>query len=126
MSWNDSPPDLDAHLIKNNEYHISYRDMKTVRDGSANLDIDSRSGYGPETITIRKLDANANYNFYIHNYTDSNNSNSDRLSRSSATVRIFHQGNLIRTFRIPNGKKGTIWNVFNIVNGKIVTVNSIN
>ncbi|MEI0489218.1 hypothetical protein [Brachyspira pulli] len=126
LSWNDTPPDLDAHLIKNNEYHISYRDMRTARDGSANLDIDARSGYGPETITIRRLDNNANYNFYIHNYTDGNNRSSDRLSRSSATVRIFHQGRLLKTFYVPNRRTGTIWNVFNIVNGKIITVNSIN
>ena len=53
LTWSNRPADLEAHLTSPNpdgcRYHCYYWN-KTIPD--ANLDLDDRNGYGPETITI--------------------------------------------------------------------------
>ena len=59
LEWGKRPKDLDAHLVKQGGYHISFRDMAVAQDGSARLDRDDTNGEGPETITILKVDPKA-------------------------------------------------------------------
>ncbi|MBK6681726.1 MAG: hypothetical protein IPG53_17880 [Ignavibacteriales bacterium] len=63
LDWGDSPRDLDAHLVKTNGYHISYRNMMVSADGVAKLDRDDLDGQGPETITATSIDKNGEYLF---------------------------------------------------------------
>jgi hypothetical protein len=124
LDWGKEPADLDIHLIKENQYHISYHDMKKAADGSAWLDRDDTGGYGPETITVTQTDSNAVYHIYIHDYTNRNRKNSPQLSRSQAVVRIYNNNKLRERCAITPGKAGTIWRVCDIVQGSIEAVNT--
>ena len=119
VDWGVTPPDLDAHLVKENEYHISYRNMITSSDRTAWLDIDALNGYGPETITVTQVDQNAVYRYFIHNYTNRDAVNDSRLSQSRATVRVYINNRFHASYQINAGKIGTKWHVFDIVNGGI-------
>jgi len=129
LEWGERPADLDLHFVKTGGsgagYHISYLNMKSADDGNAVLDRDDMRGYGPETITIGRVDVNATYVCYVHDFTNRNNTNSTQLAQSGATIRIYSDNRLINTFRVPTGIAGTRWNVFRIERGIISGVNTI-
>jgi len=124
LDWAESPADLDAHMVKEGSYHISFRDTQVLSDGTGQLDRDDMDGYGPETITITDIDDNANYEFYVHNYTDRYAQGSTKLSKSKGTVKVFANNEFLGTIEITNGT-GTKWSVFKIVNGEIEITNEI-
>lgn len=125
LQWNKKPADLDLHLIKQGEYHISYQDMHKSNDGNGKLDLDDRDGFGPETITIKDLDEKAVYTCYVKNYTDKDRPNNRKLSESGASVLVYGNNALLNTFEIQKDKKGTSWMVFEIVNGKVKPILNI-
>jgi len=125
LDWSATPPDLDAHLVKENEYHISYRNMITSADKTAWLDRDALTGYGPETITVTQVDKITVYRYFVHNYTNRNAVNDSRLSQSKATVRVYINNRFHASYQIKAGNIGTTWNVFNIVNGEIKLINNL-
>ncbi|MBO4508978.1 MAG: hypothetical protein J5747_10135 [Spirochaetaceae bacterium] len=125
LQWGERPADLDLHLEKQGGYHISYRDMITCDDGSANLDRDDVSSYGPETITINKLDRLTNYFIYVIDYTNRSNALSTSLSYSSAFVKIYGEDTLLYCCSIPQGIAGNRWNVCTIQNGEIIINDSV-
>ncbi|MDR0709393.1 MAG: hypothetical protein LBF77_04945 [Spirochaetaceae bacterium] len=124
LSWGERPADLDMHLEKSNEYHISYGNMHTSADGNANLDRDDTDSFGPETITVRKIDNAAAYDFYVIDYTNRQSSTSDALSRSGAVIRVYRDDRLAHTFNVPSGA-GTRWNVFRIERNQLRPVNTM-
>jgi uncharacterized protein YfaP (DUF2135 family) len=67
LSWGNTPKDLDLHLISD-DFHISYRN-KSGALHKAKLNQDAMHGYGPETITLNKLDKSKNYKVYIYKYS---------------------------------------------------------
>ena len=67
LSWSDKPADLDLHL-KANSYHISFRKTKNIAN-TVKLDRDAMRGYGPETITVDKLDKNDNYRVIAYRFS---------------------------------------------------------
>ena len=113
LDWDARPTDLDAHLIREGTYHISYRKMAAYRD-RAQLDRDDRDGFGPETITINRLDPQADYQFFVHDYT-----RSGRLAQSKAHVRVYTERGLLKTFTVPLEQKGDRWEVFRIERGQL-------
>lgn len=123
LDWGNAPKDLDIHVVKENQYHISYRDMQKSADGTVWLDRDDTNGFGPETITITKFDNNAVYRVYIHDYTNRNQPGT-KLSSSQAVVRIYSDNKLKETLAITQGRPGVIWNTFEISRGQIKVVNS--
>lgn len=124
LDWGEKPKDIDAHLLKKGNYHISYRNMKASDE--AKLDRDDMDSYGPETITIYKVDENQDYYYFVHNYSNRNNKNSSKLSKSRACVSVFGKGDkLLKRFVVPQNKAGVYWNVFQIKNGEIQMVNKI-
>ncbi|KAA3609659.1 MAG: hypothetical protein DWQ05_22265 [Calditrichaeota bacterium] len=125
LDWDDSPGDLDAHLIKEGDYHISYRNKRVADDGAAQLDRDDTNGHGPETITANRVDENAVYSFFVHDFTNRGNDSSKALSKSKGHVMVFGNNRLLHVFRIPRGRAGTNWHVFEIRNGDIMPVNRI-
>ena len=125
LDWESSPPDLDAHLIKQGAFHLSFRNMRTAEDGSGQLDHDATNGYGPETITLKEVSAGNSYSYFVHDYSDGNNASTQNLCRSKATVKVFGDGRLLRLFEIPRGATGNYWQVFRISNGGIVEVNKL-
>ncbi|WP_250598920.1 YfaP family protein [Flavobacterium amniphilum] len=121
LSWGSSPNDLDSHLSYEGGYVCYYK-----KDASqANLDVDDTDSYGPETITITKKIQGKKYVYAVHNFTDKDNGNNNRLSTiSRAKVYVYIGNTLVRTFTPPANTKGTVWIPFLIdENGNLVDVN---
>ncbi len=120
LDWDQKPGDLDAHFVKTNDYHISYRNTRVLADGTGMLDRDDMDGYGPETITVARIDQHGEYTYFVNNYSAEMNSSATSLSKSKATVRIFGNNRLLRTYQVPQSLNGKTWNVFKVVNGEVV------
>lgn len=126
LDWADRPRDLDAHLVKEGGYHISYRDKRTSDDGMANLDRDDTNGNGPETITVNQVDQGDVYTYWVHNFSDRRNDNSpDLANNSKATVRIYGDNRLMGTFRIDKNQTGTEWTVFQVRDGQVLAIDEV-
>ena len=125
LDWGRNPADLDLHLVKEGDYHISYQNMHISKDGSAKLDRDDLKGFGPETITVKNIDNNASYTCYIKNFSNKNSPNSKALSKSKARVQVYGNNQLLKSYTIRVDKKGTTWMVFTIMDGKIVDKNEV-
>jgi hypothetical protein len=125
LDWGKNPADLDAHLVKEGDYHISYQNMHISKDGTATLDRDDRKGFGPETITVRSIDNKAAYTFFIKNFSDAKSPGSRALSKSKASVKIYGNNRLLKSYTIKPDQKGTTWIVFTITDGKIADKNEV-
>ena len=115
LSWGANPRDLDSHLVKYVNgvqiYHIYYGDKQGTNGD--NLDRDDTDGFGPETITIKKVNANAKYVYFVHKYAGNG-----EIKNSGASVKISY-GNSEQTFYPPQ-EDGIYWKVFTIENGTII------
>ncbi|MDR2034318.1 MAG: hypothetical protein LBP89_06780 [Helicobacteraceae bacterium] len=121
LTWGATPSDLDSHLLYANK-HI-YFDKKG--SGLAYLDVDDISSYGPETITIQKLEPNETYIYTVHNYSGKN-AHTDALSKSGAKVFVYAGQSLVKTYNVPQKIAGNVWTVFKIdANGQIIDLNAI-
>ena len=126
LTWGENPRDLDSHvegtLSNNNTFHVYYS-HKSNYDGDievCNLDVDDTTSYGPETITLRPTTTNPYY-YYIYKY-----SGSGTVATSEAQIRLYKDGVLLRTFNVPTDQgDGDYWNVFAIINGRLVVKNTI-
>ncbi len=125
LDWGRRPDDLDAHLTKDKEYHISYHNMKVSEDGEARLDRDDTDSWGPETITIRQTETANHYEFWVHDYTNRSDENSKKLSRSKAVVKIYANNELQHQIAVPEGDRGNKWHVFTIDNGDFHITNYV-
>lgn len=125
LNWGKNPKDLDIHLIKENEYHISFRNKKRSDDGTVWLDRDDMNGLGPETITITKLDNSAVYQCFVFNWSKQHEPNGLSLSGSGAKIRIYADNKFVGSYMVPEQKRGRTWQVFNIQEGKFVTAGYI-
>lgn len=127
VDWDKEPRDLDAHFVKNgtNGYHISFRNMKVLADGSGMLDIDAMQGYGPETITVNSVSTQSTYEYSVVDYTNQNNRNSKGLSDSKATVKVYGDGRLLKVIQVPRKKEGNVWKVFKIEQGQVREINQL-
>jgi len=124
VDWSSSPPDLDAHLVKQGSYHISYQDMRKVED-HAELDRDDRDGQGPETITLLNVDSTAHYEFYVHDYSSRGQTDSTSLGKSRARVSVYSPDGLLQSFGVPANGAGLLWKVFTIEGGQVQAVNQL-
>lgn len=118
LDWEKDPPDLDAHLIKAGQYHISFRDSHNYEE-LASLDHDATDGRGPETITINKVDPAGVYTFLVHDYTHKDTKGFSQFKQSGAHVMVFGENSLMKSYEVPAGK-GLVWAVFDIKNGRLV------
>lgn len=125
LDWEQEPGDLDSHFVKENTYHISFRNTRVLADGTGMLDRDDMDGFGPETITVEKADQNSVYGYFVHDFTNREKTNSNGLSDSKACVKLYGNGQLLQVFRIPQGATGNLWEVFHIENGQIIPVNQV-
>jgi hypothetical protein len=125
LDWGRTPRDLDAHFIKEDAYHISYRNMKSTDDGIARLDRDDTNGWGPETITVKKIETDAEYSFHVHDFTNRLDDNSKKLSRSGAVVKVYFNNSLMHQCTVPKDVRGNIWEVFMIRDGVISSTHCI-
>jgi len=93
LSWDNEPADLDLHL-KGPGFHISYRNMKNAPN-RARLDVDETEGYGPETITLDRIDPGASYSLWVDNY-----SNDARIS-GVERVYVYAGAQLVKQIDLP-------------------------
>ena len=97
LSWGEKPRDLDLHLV-GSDFHISYRNMKSYAN-QAELDRDDTNGYGPETITLQRIEASKRYVLYVHNYSN------DAKINQKARVYIYLNNRLDRVITLPQTSK---------------------
>lgn len=127
LTWGATPRDLDSHmridLSNGSSAHIDFSNKEQL---NAKLDVDQRSAYGPETITVASVEDNpGTYTYYVYNWSGGGNS---VLSNSGAKINIYFGGSEVPayTLYVPNGS-GLYWNVFtyNSVTGEFTIVNTI-
>jgi hypothetical protein len=129
LRWGESPSDLDSHLIgkkpDGSNFNVYYSDMHYRWNDVeiANLDIDDTTSYGPETITIfEPIDG---WIYAVHDYTNRNSYDSDRMSYSGAYITVYTGGKQVATFNVPVGEVGTYWTVFEYIDGQIRPINTV-
>jgi len=132
LTWGERPWDLDSHLYVTKQgeelYHVCYWNMTHFENGEivAQLDIDDTWSEGPETVTVTvAVDKELKYQYYVQDYTNGGNLSSTELSLSGANVQVYNGERLIKSYTVPMNEKGTRWNVFEIMDGKIVDTNTI-
>lgn len=120
LDWGAYPQDEDSHLFTPSGEQICYYSPE-IAEG--NLDVDDTDGYGPETVTIKNVE-NGEYKYYVADYThcSTDEVRSTALSESGATVRVYTENGLEKTFYVPKEQEGVIWEVFSIRNKKIVPI----
>lgn len=125
LEWGEEPADLDAHL-ETSSWHVWFSNPQaTGSDGTeVNLDVDEREGKGPETITVSQMNPDEKYEFYVYNYSSNGAKNSDALGKSEAVVKLYLSNGEMMQYSVPSGT-GTVWNVFNIVNGEVKEINEL-
>ena len=128
LTWGEKPSDLDSHLTgpdeRGSRFHIYFGSKGRITSSPyANLDIDDLHSYGPETITIRRQQSGL-YKYWVHDYSNSGSSSSSGLSNSGAKVKVYNGNSLPTVFHVPN-QIGTVWKVFEIENGVIKPINSV-
>ncbi|GIS04178.1 MAG: hypothetical protein CM15mP106_6250 [Candidatus Neomarinimicrobiota bacterium] len=127
LTWGSNPSDMDSHLITPEidsfNFHISYSNRGSSESAPfVVLDLDDVDGFGPETITIKKLEAGI-YTYYVHQY-----SNDGILKESKARVQIFDSPNCNgEAIDIIEEGEGRYWDAFKIngENGEILEINQI-
>ncbi len=132
LSWGSTPSDLDSHLLgtleDNTSFHVYYSNKIYNYKGTtiAQLDLDDTTSYGPETITLTlNADLPGTYRYAVHDYTNRYSSSSNQLSLSGANVKVYQGNDLLRTYNVPINIGGTVWDVFEIKNGVINTLNTM-
>lgn len=125
LDWGKTPKDLDAHFEKKSQYHVSYRNMKSAEDGSCQLDRDDTKGYGPETITVKTIETQGHYEYWVHDFSNLADENSRQLTKSGASIKVYGNGQLLHQFNVPTEGRGNVWKVFEIRGGVIEVVNYI-
>ena len=124
LTWGASPYDLDSHLTgpvdgSTSRFHVFYYD-RIFPVSSTNpiiqLDGDGTSGYGPETITINSWATGSVYRYSVFNYLDSKASGAVAIAASPASVRVYGQTGLLKTYSPPSATEtsGNTWVVFEI------------
>jgi len=122
LNWGKNPYDLDSHLTFP-ENHIFFQHQI---GSSSNLDVDDTDSYGPETITIENKRFGETYHYFVHDFSNKDNLNSNQLSASGAKVFVYVGQSLVKTYYIPKNKTGNVWNLFKInENGEIIDINTV-
>jgi hypothetical protein len=116
LTWGDRPDDLDSHLTGPTGLHVYYpsssRGSLTVFP-YAKLDTDDVDGFGPEIITITRLQAGT-YRFSVHNYSGQPEG---PIQGSRAVVNlVVPRSGVIRRYDVPtsNPTNGNLWTVFEL------------
>lgn len=135
LTWGELPYDLDSHLIyqdgQEKQYHIYFNDRTAYDYNSgeilSDLDIDDIWSYGPETVTIYKMETSGLYSYYVRDYSYGYNINDPYLATSGAKVQVFTDDVLIASYNVPSDATGNVWHVFDIDanTNKIIPINEM-
>jgi hypothetical protein len=126
QSW---PPDsiendLDSHVWISAllPWHIDPSDNRgsCVNYPYACVEVDARTGSGPETVDIRQLQPNTTYYYGVLNY-NAGYAGVPPITESKAKVQVFDTSGLIHTYNVPTIGSGELWYVFMINSSGILT-----
>lgn len=109
LNWGSSPQDLDAHLVYPGN-HVWYL---TMTGDSSRLDVDSRRGFGPETITINRKFPGQRYVYAVHTFSSGTERDSLRAV-SQAVVSVYIGSSLIKSYYFTPGPEDTLHYLFEI------------
>lgn len=122
LNWGAEPSDLDSHLAYPNN-HIYFSNQTGLE---SMLDVDDRTSYGPETITINRKHDGERYVYAVHNFSDRSEPRSEQLSKSGAKVFVYVGQTLIKTYYAPANVRGNLWTVFAVTEaGEFQDLNSV-
>ncbi|MBI4849383.1 MAG: carboxypeptidase regulatory-like domain-containing protein [Nitrospirae bacterium] len=133
LTWGATPADLDAHLTGplpgGTRFHMYFYYTGGLNQPNpwpdyVIMDRDNTSGYGPETITIHQQ-TDGEYRFSVHDFTNSDSSNSNALSNSGAQVKVYRNNYVVATYNVPANQGGTLWTVFEMSGDTITPVNTM-
>lgn len=110
LSWSAPGEDLDAHL----SYPHKLLYFATGKGPGARLESDSSDSSRPETITIDQRVPGDAYVFAVHDFTNGTSYEALPLGRSQARVFVYKGAALIRSYRVPQNRKGNLWVVFRL------------
>lgn len=123
LTWDLEPHDLDAHLtypMSSSRKHIYFSNKRTDEAG---LDTDDTSGFGPEIVSVFKLQ-NGVYRYSVHHF-----SGTGSISTSKANVSMMIDGVGIYQMTAPPGAAGVgdIWVLWDITveNGRVTKVDPV-
>lgn len=123
LEWNAEPRDLDSYLFgetdKGDDVGVCFyrRQVKSGGKTIAELDLDERNGYGPETTTI--YDLNGVYTFHVADFN-----RTGTMKQCGATVKVYLPGKQPETITIASGADvKDIWIVCEIDHGKLNIIN---
>jgi len=124
LTWNQAPRDLDAHFwvpsATRGPIEVNFLTRgSTARFPFAQLDLDSTTGEGPETLTITQVQVGESV-YAVHNY-----SNERALAGSGARVQVYAGGRLQHSFGAPTLGSGRWWTVFTLNGGVLRPVNQL-
>lgn len=109
LQWDRRPRDLDLHLVSH-DLHISYQNMKNVPN-RARLDRDDTNGYGPETITLDRIEQGHSYRLYVHNYSQERT-----LEKARGILTVYVDNKLHKVVDLPDTEQNAI-HLMSIENG---------
>ncbi|MBR6697038.1 MAG: S8 family serine peptidase [Lachnospiraceae bacterium] len=131
LTWGQTPLDVDAHLVgpgmSGGTFHVYYSDQNYYYNSElvANLDVDDRYSYGPETTTVYNMLSEGTYTFYVHDYSNRKAEFSEEMALSGVVVKLYLPGQgAPKTFNMPS-MDGISWRVFSIVDGELVVHNDV-
>jgi Bacterial Ig-like domain (group 2) len=128
LTWGASPSDLDSHLTgplsNGGRFRVFFgaRGSCTVSPFAC-LDVDVRTGRGPETISISRTNTGV-YSYAVHNYSVGNSTTSLSLAQSNARVDLYRGGALVQSFAVPS-LAGSLWTVFELDGTSVRTINTV-
>lgn len=129
LTWGATPRDLDSHITgpasEDSYFHVLWSNkVFSNEEGEevVTLDYDYTNSYGPETVTIITPEDNAVYRYSVYNYS----AEAD-IRTSDAVVTLYAGSEQVGQYFVPsNGAEGNTWVVFEIRDGVIVPINTIN
>ena len=132
LTWGESPNDLDSHLTgplsDGTRFHMYYP-LAEANSGSpwpsvVTLDRDDTDSYGPETVTLYEQLVGI-YRYSVLDWTNMGSTYSYALSNSGAAVKVYSGSDLLASFNVPSDRDGTLWRVFELINGNVYPLNEM-
>lgn len=70
LSWGEAPADVDSHLFTPSADHVFFNNPGSLTAAPwANLDVDDIVGFGPEIVTLRRLQVGT-YTYVVNNFSE--------------------------------------------------------
>ncbi len=131
LTWGQTPADVDAHIVgpkgDGSMFQVYYKNKNYFQDNNlvANLDVDDRSSYGPETTTVYNMVEDGVYTYYVFDFTNKSKTNSNAMALSGVVVKLYLPGlEEPKIFNMPS-EEGISWKVFSVCNGELIIHNEV-